>query len=191
MTNTSVEIDKYDTQKNWCLAKIAHLAKKFPNVICQGLSWVIFKRKFLSFLYNSDSSSWGFKVEFFRLQSDIPITLLGVIVWVGSISRVLVVLQKTNNVVVRCHFCEMQFMLGTIFCEVVFWQEECPFYNIVPMGAINVRCLSPFGRSTFVRYFKLCYLAISCSLIYRTPRSARSVLISKKTLQKRLKWLCN
>ena len=34
---------------------------------------------------------------------------------VGSISRVLVVLQKANNVVARYHFCEMPFMLGPIF----------------------------------------------------------------------------
>ena len=32
MTNTPPKIDKYDnTQKKWCIAKIAHLAKKWPN----------------------------------------------------------------------------------------------------------------------------------------------------------------
>ena len=101
---------QYNTYKKWCLIKMTHLAKK-----CQGLSWVIFKRKFLNLLYDSDSWSWDFKVEFFPLQSDIPITLLCLIVGVGSISRVLVVLQKANNVVVRYHFCEMPFMLGPVF----------------------------------------------------------------------------
>ena len=43
-TNTTPEIDKYDTHKKWCLAKMAHLAKKCPEVICQkglslSLSW--------------------------------------------------------------------------------------------------------------------------------------------------------
>ena len=46
-------------------------------------------------------------VEFFSLQSDISITLLSLIVGVGFIRRVLVVLQKANNIVVRYHFCEM------------------------------------------------------------------------------------
>ena len=55
------------------------------------------------------------KSSFFPLQSDIPITLLCIIVGVGSISRVLVVLQKVNKVIVRCHFCEMPFMLCAIF----------------------------------------------------------------------------
>ena len=32
MTNTPPKIDKYDnTQKKLCIAKIAHLAKKWPN----------------------------------------------------------------------------------------------------------------------------------------------------------------
>ena len=117
----SPEIDKYDTQKKWCLIKMAHLAKKCAEVICHGLSWVIFKRKFLNLLYDSDSWSLDFKVEFFPLQSDIPITLLCLIVRVGSISRVLVVLQKANNVVVNWHFYEMQFMLDANFAKRYFW----------------------------------------------------------------------
>ena len=117
----SPEIDKYDTQKKWCLIKMAHLAKKCAEVICHGLSWVIFKRKFLNLLYDSDSWSLDFKVEFFSLQSDIPITLLCLIVRVGSISRVLVVLQKANNVVVNWHFYEMQFMLDANFAKRYFW----------------------------------------------------------------------
>ena len=50
----------------------------------------------------------GFESQvFFPLHSNIPITLLCLIVGVGSIlaGSVLVVLQKNNNVVVRCHFC--------------------------------------------------------------------------------------
>ena len=71
-------------------------------------------------LYDSDSLSWDFKVEFVPLRSDIPITLLCLIVGVGSISRMLVVLQKTNNVVMRCCFCKMPFNVGCDLCEVVF-----------------------------------------------------------------------
>ena len=70
--------------------------------------------KFLHLLY--DSASWSFKVNFFPIRSDIPITLLCVTVGVGSISRVLVVLQKTNNVVVKCHyFCWIPLLQGGIF----------------------------------------------------------------------------
>ena len=115
MTHNPPEIDNM-TLKKWCLTKIVHLAKK-----CQGLSWVIFKRKFLNFLYDSDSWSLDFKIEFFSLQSDIPITLLCLIVRVGSISRVLVVLQKANNVAVNWHFYEMQFMLDANFAKRYFW----------------------------------------------------------------------
>ena len=38
MTNTPPKIDKDDTNKKWWLRKMAHLAKKWPEVICQGLS---------------------------------------------------------------------------------------------------------------------------------------------------------
>ena len=38
-TNTPPKIDKYDdTHKKWCLTKMAHLTKKCPKGICQGLS---------------------------------------------------------------------------------------------------------------------------------------------------------
>ena len=110
------------------------MPKGYP--ICQGLSWVIFKRKFLNLLYDSGSWSWDFKVEFFPLQNDIPGTLRCLmVVGVRSISRMLVVLQKTNNVVVRCHLCWVPFL-----------------------GAINVRWLGPFWPSASVRYFRLRYL---------------------------------
>ena len=56
----------------------------------------------------------------FPLQSDIPITLQCLVVGEGSISRVLVILQKANNVVVRYHFGEMPFMLGEIFVRWYF-----------------------------------------------------------------------
>ena len=56
------------------------------------------------------------KVVLFPFQSDIPSTLLClIVVGVGSIGRVLVVLQKTNNVVVRCFLCLVLFMGGGIF----------------------------------------------------------------------------
>ena len=38
MTNAPPEIDKYDTHKKWYLTKLAHIAKKYPEVVCQGLS---------------------------------------------------------------------------------------------------------------------------------------------------------
>ena len=70
---------------------------------------MIFIREFLNLLHNLDSWSFDFKVEILSLQNDILGALLCLIV-VGKgsiihISRVLVVLQKTNNVVVRCHLC--------------------------------------------------------------------------------------
>ena len=117
---------------------------------------MVFKWKFLNLLYDSDLWSWDFKVEFFPLQSDIPITLLCLIAGVGPMSRVLVVLQKVNNVVVRCHFC----------C-VPFFEKRITLF--VTMGARNVRYLWPFWPSASVRYFPLRYLAISCSVICRTP----------------------
>ena len=67
---------------------------------------MVFKLIFLNLLYDPDLWSWDFKVEFVLL--------------VGPISRVLVVLQKANNVVVRCHFSEMPFMLGAIFVRWYF-----------------------------------------------------------------------
>ena len=78
---------------------------------------MVFARKFLNLFYDPDLRSWDFKVEFFPLQSDIPITLMCLILGVVPINRVLVVLQKANNVVVRCHFCEIPFMLGAIFAR--------------------------------------------------------------------------
>ena len=95
----------------------------------------------LNLLYDSHSWSWNFKVEFFPLQSDIPITVLCLIAGVGSISRMLVVLQKANNVVARCYFREMLFMFDAIFGRLYFSQEDCPFCNTVSMGAISVRWL--------------------------------------------------
>ena len=52
------------------------------------------------------------KSTFFPLQSDIPITFLCLIVGVSSIlaGSVLVVLQKNNSVVVRCHLCWVPFL---------------------------------------------------------------------------------
>ena len=51
-----------------------------------------------------------------KIQSDIPGTLLClVVVDVVSIIRVLVVFQKTKNVIVRSHFSWMSFLGGAIF----------------------------------------------------------------------------
>ena len=138
MRNTPPEIDKHDTYKKWYVRKIAHLAKKYPAVICQGLSWGILKRKFLNLSHDSDTWSWDFKVEFFPLESDIPITLLCLIVGEGSITMVLEVLQKSNNVVLMSF---LSFTLGAIFARWYLWYEECPFCGTMSMGAINVRWL--------------------------------------------------
>ena len=57
-----------------------------------------------------------FKFELFPHYNDIRITLLCLIVaWVASISRVLVVLHKTNNVVERCQLSCVPFLGGRIF----------------------------------------------------------------------------
>ena len=57
---------------------------------------------------------------FYSIVISLNITLLCLIVGVGSIRRVLVVLQKANNVVVRYRFCEMSFMLGAVFARWFF-----------------------------------------------------------------------
>ena len=41
MTNTPLEIDKYDTHKKLCLTKMTQLAKKCPEVIWQGVEWLL------------------------------------------------------------------------------------------------------------------------------------------------------
>ena len=98
--------------------------KMLKSYICQGLSRVIFKRKFLNLLYDSDSWSWDFQIETSPLQNDILGThLCLIVVGVGPIiSTVLAVLQKTNKVVVKCCF-----LLSAIFGRWYFWQEECSF----------------------------------------------------------------
>ena len=79
------------------------------------LGWLLLGWLLLAFNLNKTPLGETAKVKVFPLQSDIPITFLCLTVWVGSISRVLVVLQKNNNLVVRHHFWEMPFLLGTIF----------------------------------------------------------------------------
>ena len=116
ITKAVPEIDKYDTHKRWRLQKWHTLRKDYP--VYQRMNWVIFKRKLLNLLYDSDSWSWDFKVENFPIQNDIYGTLLCLIaVGLGSISRMLLVVQKTNNVVVRCHLCWLPFLGGGIFDE--------------------------------------------------------------------------
>ena len=116
MTNTPPEIYKYDNNNKYCCTKMAHFVQCEKN-FCQGqLRWVIFKRKFLNLLYHSDSWSLDFKVKFRPLQRNIPTTLLCLIAEVYYISRVSVVPQKTNNVVVGCHYlCWVPFFQGRFF----------------------------------------------------------------------------
>ena len=137
------------------------MPKSYP--ICQGPSWVVFKRKLLRLLYDSDSWSCDFKAQFFPLQNYIPGTLLYLLVLgVGSISRVFVALQKTNNIVVRYHLCWVP------FCSGIFDKKSALFVTL-SMGAINVRCLKSFWPSASIRYFRLHYLAVLCLVIFRTP----------------------
>ena len=111
LTKTPTEIDKYDPHKNSAL-QMRYTLQKMPKVypICQELSWLIFESKFLNMMYDSDLRSWD------PLQNDIPGTLLClIVVGVVSISRVLVVLQKTNNVGLTCHLCWVPFLGGSMF----------------------------------------------------------------------------
>ena len=67
-------------------------------------------------LYGSDSWSWDFNVGLFPLQNDIPGTALCLmVVGEASVSRMFVVLQKTNNVVVRCYLFWVPFLGDSIF----------------------------------------------------------------------------
>ena len=66
--NTPPEIDKYDTHKNGTLQNDTLAKNMLKGYICQGLSCVIFKRKFLKLLYDSDSWSMGFQVKFFHFK---------------------------------------------------------------------------------------------------------------------------
>ena len=78
---------------------------KTPKGYLPRTEQMIFKKKFLNLSNDLDSWPWDFKDEFFPFRSDILITLMCLIVVIGSINRALVVLQKTNNVVVRCRLC--------------------------------------------------------------------------------------
>ena len=106
MTNTPPKIDKYDgTHIKWFLTKLAHLVKKMPkSYLPKVLSRAIFKRELL-ICCRTQTHNHGI------LKS-----ILTLIAGAGSISRVLVVLQKTNNIsfemvfFVRCRFCEMPFL---------------------------------------------------------------------------------
>ena len=109
---TKLAHDKNSTWNNqiwhpqkWCLTKIAHFAKKCPKVtlfVKDWAEWLIFKRKFLNFLFHPRM--------LFLVHSHVSNA------WVGSvISRMSAVLQKTNNVVARCHLCWVPFLGGGIF----------------------------------------------------------------------------
>ena len=118
MTDTPPKIDKYGTRKKWCLTKMAYRAKKnAQRSFAKG--WI----------------EWFYKGNFeicSRIQTHghgilkSSFSSLCLIVRVGIISRVLVVLQKTNNisfevlflwdaVFVRCHLCWVLFLWGGIF----------------------------------------------------------------------------
>ena len=110
--------------------KMVPLAKISPQVFCQGLSWVIFKGN--PYICNMIQTHGILKSNF----SNFCLTIE-----VAFISRVLVVLQKTNNgviiKVIWCHFCEIPFLwdalfvrchyAGCHFSEVVFSIRGMPF----------------------------------------------------------------
>ena len=88
--------------------------KKAKACICQGLSRVIFKRKFLNLFMIQTHGDGILKSRFSHPQNGTRLCLI--VVGVGSIIRkVLVVLQKTNNVVVRGHLYRIPFLGGGIF----------------------------------------------------------------------------
>ena len=89
MTNTPPKIDKYDTHREWWLTKMAHLAKKYPKLSAEG--WAEWFLKVNSQIFSVIQTN-GYGI----LKSSF--SSLCLILGVGSISRVLVVLQKTNNV---------------------------------------------------------------------------------------------
>ena len=113
--------------QKWCLTKMAHLVKKCPKVTLFAKDWAEWflkgKKNLHRFLKGHFKFvvwfilwSCDFKVGFFPLQNDTPGTLLCLmIVGIGYISRMLVVLQKTNIVVVRCHLRWVPFLVGGTF----------------------------------------------------------------------------
>ena len=109
------------------------MVKGYP--ICQGLSWVIFKRKLLNLLYDSNQWSWDFKVEFFDNPEWYSWYSL-----VSSCCRCSFYYQGVGSISENqeCS-CEMSFLLDVIFGRCYFWWEECPFCNTAWMGAKNVR----------------------------------------------------
>ena len=122
MTITPPKIDKYDTHKKCCRTKMTHLAKKCLMVICQGLGRVIFLRESLN-LQQIQTNGQGISKSSF--------SSLCLIVGIGYINMVLIVRQKTSNVsfempflsdadFVRCHFCDVPFMLGGILVRGYF-----------------------------------------------------------------------
>ena len=125
--NTLLEIDKYDTHKNGTLQKRYTLRKSFQRLFTMGWAEHFFNRQFWNLLYDSDAWSRDFIIEIFPLHIDIRIILLRITLGLGSISSVLVVLQKTNNVGSALLFLWGLFYVNRHFCEVVFLIRGEPF----------------------------------------------------------------
>ena len=126
--------------------------KKCSKVICQVI-WVIFERELLNLLYDSESWSWDFKIVFFLFVFQFHCIFL--IVGVGFISRVSVVLQKTNNLsfdvpllwdasFVTCRLCWVPFLREGIFDK---WSS---LFVTVSMGVINVGGFSHFDQASLL-----------------------------------------
>ena len=125
MTKTPPEIDKYGTHKKWCLTKMAHRTKKCPNHKAYLLMAELsdFRKGILKYVVWFRHMVMGFSSRYFSTLEWYSY-YSPVYVCRGSISRVLVVLQKTNNVVVRWWG---TFYVGCFFCEVVFLIRGEPF----------------------------------------------------------------
>ena len=109
--------NKYDTHKNGAL-QMRHTLRK------NSQSWPYLPKIELSDFWKEilKYDVWfGLKImrsqsRVFPLRNDIPGTILSlIVVGLGSISRVLVVLQKTKNVGFRCHLCWVPFLEGCMF----------------------------------------------------------------------------
>ena len=103
--------------KTWCLTKIAHLAKNCSKVIFakEWAEW--FEKEILKFVVWFRLMAMGFQSrDFSTPEWHSWYSPVSNFCKVGFIfSRMLVVLQETNNLVIRCHLCRVTFLGGGIF----------------------------------------------------------------------------
>ena len=149
-----------------------------------------------------------FKDKFFSVQSHVTIALMCLIVGIGSISMMLVALQKTNDVVTRCHFCETPFILGAK--KVLFLIRGVPFLQHCVNGCRECQVDLPILTKHFCQIFqvtllgrlifcnfqniylqnmarKLSIRSLSLKIQFSAIFTKKHVLIIKENLQKRFK----